>query len=73
MSAVVETPIELVEAFADLRFPPKTDAFLQHLMDKNTEGVLTPPERDELEALVELSEAIGLLRAQALRVLGRNP
>jgi hypothetical protein len=73
MSAVVEAPVELVEALAELRFPPKTDAWLQELMDRNTEGRLTEPEREELEALVELSERMAILRAQALRVLGRRP
>lgn len=68
----IETPVELVTSVADLRFPPKIDAHLQALMDRNTEGQLTEPEREELEALVELSETISLLRVQALRVLGRT-
>ncbi len=63
----------LVEELAALRFPPKTDALLQQLMDRNTEGQLTEAERDELEALVELSERLALVRAQALRLLGRKP
>ena len=57
---------------ADLRFPPKIDAHLQTLMDRHTEGQLSVSEREELEALVELSETISLLRVQALRVLGRT-
>jgi hypothetical protein len=69
----VEAPLELVEALAALRFPPKTDAHLQGLMDRNTEGRLTQAEREELEALAELSERLALLRAQALRLLGRKP
>jgi hypothetical protein len=73
MSAVVETPVELLESLAALRFPPKTDDRLQHLMDRNTNGQLTPAERDELESLAELSETMSLFRAQALRVLGRRP
>jgi hypothetical protein len=73
MSAVIETPVELVEAMADLRFPPRTDAHLQHLMERHSEGLLTAAEREELEALVDLSETMSLLRAQALRVLGRSP
>jgi hypothetical protein len=73
MSATIPTPVELLESFATMRFPPKTDAHLQRLMDRNTEGHLNAEERDELEALVELSERISLLRAQALRVLGRKP
>lgn len=71
--STVEAPLELVEAFAELRLPPKTDDFLQGLMDRNTEGLLNEAERQELEALVELSERLALLRAQALRLLGRKP
>lgn len=73
MSAVVEAPLELVEAFAAMRFPAKTDALLRSLMDRNTNGQLTPAEREELEALVELSETLALARARALRLLGRSP
>jgi hypothetical protein len=42
-------------------------------MDRNTDGTLTPEEHEELESLVELSESIALVRAQALLVLGRKP
>ena len=73
MSAVIEMPRELVEAFASMRFPAKTDALLQSLMDRNTNGQLTGEEREELAALAELSESISLNRAKALRVLGRTP
>jgi hypothetical protein len=73
MSAVVEAPREMVEAIAELRLPPRTDRRLQKLMDRNTDGALTPEERDDLEALVELSERLSLVRAQALCLLGRKP
>jgi hypothetical protein len=73
MPAIIETPIDLMEAVADLRFPPKTDALLQSLMDRNNEGTLTQAERDELEGLVELSETMALMRARALKLLGRKP
>jgi hypothetical protein len=63
----------MVETVADLRLPPRADRRLQALMDRNTEGTLTPGEREELESLVELSETIALVRAQALHVLGRKP
>lgn len=69
----VEAPLELVEELADLRFPQKADALLQDLMDRNTEGRLTATEREEFEALIELSERLALVRAQALRLLGRKP
>lgn len=73
MANVVQAPVDLVEAVADLRLPPRADRYLQILMDRNTEGTLTTAEREELEALVELSETISLLRARALRLLGRQP
>ena len=73
MSAVIEAPRTLVESVAAMRFPARTDARLQSLMDRNTNGQLTPDEREELEALAELSEAMALVRAEALRLLGRTP
>jgi hypothetical protein len=73
MNLVVEAPVEMVEAVAALRLPPRGDRRLQLLMDRNTNGNLTAEQKEELEALVELSETIALLRAQALHVLGRKP
>ncbi len=73
MTAMLEAPRELVQSFADWRLPAKTDARLQSLMDRNTNGQLTPPERDELEALVELSKSLSHLRAQAMQVLAQQP
>ncbi len=73
MTAVVEAPLEMVEAVAALRLPAKADRHLQRLMDRNTKGTLTPAEQEELEALVELSETIALVRAKALHLLGRKP
>lgn len=70
---VVQAPLELVEAMASLRFPPKADSRLQRLMDRNTEGRLTPDEREQLETLVELSESLSLVRAEALKLLNRRP
>ena len=73
MSAVIEAPIEMVEAVAGLHLPPRADQRLQDLMDRNNNGALTPEEREQLEALVELSEAIAIVRAQALHLLERSP
>jgi hypothetical protein len=73
MAANVEAPRELVEAVAALHLPPKADRRLQQLMDRNNNGCLSAEERDELEALVELSETIAPVRARALHVLGRKP
>jgi len=73
MSSVISAPIEWVELVSDLRLPPKTDGRLQELMDRNTEGQLSIPEREELESLVELSEKLSLVRAEAFQLLGRTP
>jgi hypothetical protein len=73
MTTVVEAPLKMIEAVAALRLPPRADQRLQVLMDRNTEGTLRTEEKEELEALVELSETIALVRAQALHVLGRKP
>lgn len=64
--------MELVTSVAEFRFSPKLNTKLQALMDRNIEGDLSAAEREELEALVELSETIALLRGEALKVLGRS-
>ena len=46
---------------------------MQSLMNRNNEGQLTDNEREELESLVEMSESLSLVRAEALRLLGRKP
>jgi hypothetical protein len=73
MATVVQAPLEMVEAVASLRLPPRADRHLQELMDRNTDGALAAQEREELEMLVELSETLALVRAQALHLLGRKP
>ena len=73
MGAVVEAPREMIEAIANWRLPPTADRRLRALMDRNTDGALTGEEREELEALVDWSESISLVRADALQVLGRGP
>ena len=55
-----------------LALPKNADKRLQALMDANNEGRLSAAERRELAALVEWSENVSLLRAQALRLLGRQ-
>jgi hypothetical protein len=73
MGAEILLPSDFVESLSRLHFPPRTDDRLQELMDKNTEGTLLSQERHELEALVELSETLSLIRARALQSLGRSP
>ena len=54
---------------ASLTFPSSVQAKLNNLMDKNTEGDLTPEEREELRALVELNELVSILKGQAQLLL----
>lgn len=73
MSTTIPAPAEWVATIGDLRLPSKTDVLLQQLMDRNNEGKLSASEREELEALVELSERLSLVRAEALQLLGQDP
>jgi hypothetical protein len=70
LMAVISAPLDWVESVSDLRLPPKADRRLQDLMDRNTEGQLTEAESADLEALVELSEKLSLVRSEALHLLG---
>ena len=73
MAAVISAPKSWIASVGRLALPKKADKRLQTLMDANNEGQLTAAERRELAALVEWSENVSLLRAQALRLLGRQP
>jgi hypothetical protein len=69
----ITAPLDWVESVSRLRLPAKADDRLQELMEPNNEGLLSEAERAELEALVEVSETMSLLRAKALHLLGRKP
>ena len=71
--STIDAPLEWVETVGNLRLPPKTNQRLQELMDRNNEGLLSDAERLELESLVEMSERLSLVRAEALHLLGRKP
>jgi hypothetical protein len=73
MNSVIAAPVDWTKSVGDLKMPPKADHRLQNLMDRNNEGLLNPTEREELEALAELSEQLSLVRAEALQILGRSP
>jgi hypothetical protein len=73
VSPVVPAPVDWVESVSRLRLPAKADRRLKELMDRNNDGLLTEPERAEMDSLVEMSETISLVRAEALHLLGRTP
>jgi hypothetical protein len=73
VDSVIAAPVEWVESVGNLRLPRKADQRLQELIDRNNEGDLNALERAELEALVELSEQLSLIRSGALEILGKHP
>ena len=73
MNAVVSAPIDWVESVSRLRLPANADRRLQELMDRNNDGALSAPELAEMESLVELSESMSLVRAEAIHLLGQRP
>jgi hypothetical protein len=73
VNSTIAAPVDWIEAVGNLHFPSKADRRLQELMDRNNEGLLQPAEKEELEALVELSERLALVRAEALQILGKRP
>jgi hypothetical protein len=73
MNSLIAAPVDWIESVGNLRFPSKADRRLQALMDRNNEGLLTEGEREELEALADLSERLSLVRAEALQILRKQP
>ena len=72
MSAVISAPKNWVDSVSHLRLPPRSAKRMQDLMDRNTEGALGPLEQEELEALVEWSEEVSLIKAEAMNLLARE-
>lgn len=69
----ISAPFDWIESVSKLKLPPRADRRLGELMDRNNEGQLNADERAELDALVEMSETLSLVRAEAIRLLGRKP
>jgi hypothetical protein len=70
---VIPAPSDWVESVSKLKLPTRADRRLNELMDRNNDGLLNAGELAELEALVEMSEELSLVRAEAIRLLGRRP
>ena len=74
MDSTIPAPTEWLVSIGELRLPMKADSRLQYLMDRNNEGQLSTGEREELEALAELSERLSLVRAEGHPdLLGHKP
>ncbi len=58
--------LSVPDELTSFRFPQALDRRLQTLLDKQDQGeLLTPEERSEAEGLVDLAEALSLLRTKA--------
>ena len=61
--------VDVARALVALRADARTQARVDELAEKCTEGQLTPEERNEYEAYVHASTLIGILQAKARRIL----
>ena len=57
------------EALIQVRAVQLMQERIEELADKSTEGVLTPEERDEYEALVRVGNFVAILQAKARRLI----
>lgn len=62
---------ELARAIVNLSADEETQARYDALAEKNTEGQLTPAEREELESLVRVNTLLGVLKVEAKAVLAK--
>jgi len=60
---------QLIDLHADAELQERLDS----LADKNTEGLLTPTEREEYETYVRSIHVIGILQAKARKLLAAQP
>jgi len=55
-----------------LRADTEMQRRIEELADKCTEGMLTPEERDEYEALIRVGNFVAILQAKARRLLAEG-
>jgi hypothetical protein len=61
---------EKAEAVLSFRGDPQTQARLEELASKSTEGQLTDSERSEYEGYVRANKFVAILQREARRILG---
>ena len=73
MKRSVFVELNLPQDWKRFRLPAPLEDRLQELLDRqDREGKLSPRERREAEALVELTDMLALMRLRAKRASGRN-
>lgn len=66
MPQSVQVKLDLPNDWRNFRLPPALDDRLQELLDRQDQkGKLTPRERREAKALVELVDMLSLMKARA--------
>jgi hypothetical protein len=60
-------------AIAQFRADPQTQARIDELAVKSSEGRLTPEERDEYESFVDAIDVLAVFQAKARQALARKP
>jgi hypothetical protein len=63
---------ELLRAVAEMSSSPKEEERYHELADKNSEGTITPTERQELESMVSANAVLSALRREARETLARR-
>jgi hypothetical protein len=63
----------LAKEFLKIDFKRAQRERMRELMDKNTEGQITPGELDELDAFIRIGFTISILQSRSRRVLGIAP
>lgn len=64
---------EVARRLVELRADPELQSRVDALAEKNTEGQLTPEEREEYETYVRVSRFIAILQAKARKLLAQYP
>jgi hypothetical protein len=62
---------ELARAIVNLTADEETQTRYDALAEKNTEGKITPAEREELESFVRVNTLLGILKVEAQAVLAK--
>lgn len=65
----IRKTVEFLEEMAEFQLPPSVQEQLAKLMDKNTEDQLSKDEQKELQALVEFSESVSIMKGRAKLLL----
>lgn len=64
---------ESLKQLVDLRADSDLQTRMEFLAEKNTEGTLSPEEKEQYELLVHAMHVIGILQAKARKLLTANP